>query len=400
MYSEMSTSNGRVSYAAYNRFPVFPFLTIAIAIRPFQANLATQIHVARLIMNAFLFLAMLVMFVTLTQFLGLSLVSVTVVLLAFSSHYLLYYGDMIFNDVPALFGYVLALFIVVAAERRAIPTKWLILLALLAVSMGWQPSAVFVTWFLTDLLATLFAAAKASLRSHVVGFLRRPSLSITAAATIWAAIVAASQLLNEWRVVGGVFSALPTVESILWRVGVKAGESYAAYRSDLNWATFLEEEARRIVVMSVPFASILELRLPPGSRLILPLVLALGALVTVALKSTRSRLNRKIVVVFLCSGLLWSLVMRRFVVFHDFQAMFHIGFPVMLFVILSLSVRPSTSATIAMVVTFMFVLSVYRINVDKAVIGAKVRSLTEESNKSMSDCPPAAECSSPAIAGG
>lgn len=113
-------ADGSISYAPYNPFPVFSFLITGLFIRPFEPNLAMQVMAARQLMNLFFGGAMLLCFLLTRLLLHNPWQALTVTLLAFSSHYMLIYNDMIFNDVPALFGCMLALYMIVKIESGAV----------------------------------------------------------------------------------------------------------------------------------------------------------------------------------------------------------------------------------------------------------------------------------------
>lgn len=85
MFVEKEVQDGKVFYSPYNRFPIFPFFLLGLAIRPFEPQLALQIYVARQIMNLFFFLAIIFMFKLLSELVKIKLLALSITLLVISS---------------------------------------------------------------------------------------------------------------------------------------------------------------------------------------------------------------------------------------------------------------------------------------------------------------------------
>jgi hypothetical protein len=130
--------------------------------------------------------------------------------------------------------------------------------------------------------------------------------------------------------------------------------------------------------MLVPFGSFLDLELS-GARSTVALALIVAIVIAGSLKYIKDRgIAYKIPIIFIFSGLLWALPMRHFAAFHDFQAIFYIGFAVTWYMALSSHIHPRTLQTVAIVVFLMFVMSVSRMNAEKAAISQTVNEVTTE----------------------
>jgi hypothetical protein len=387
MFAQRSLEGGQIHYDAYNRFPLLPFVLIGLAARFFEPHLAAQILAGRILMDLFLIAAMVVTFLLLRRLSRDPDRAAALTLLAFSSYYLLFFGDMIFNDNPALLGFVLALYAVAAGEAGPLRRRSLLLYAFVPMALGWQPFAVFGTWAALDLGTALFARGGPSRRERLLDLARRPSIRIAALALAWTVATLGAQLLNEWRIVGGAFAALPSVRSMLWRTGVAGGNimppnamgTPAEYAASLGWGGFLCEQCRRLVIMITPGASVLEVGLELRSAWSVPLALAAAAALYLAARRREGNLlSPRLALVFACSGLVWGIGMRYFTAFHAFQAIYNLGFTLALFLLLSLYADARIWRTAAVLSTVLFVVCVARINQGKAGVAQNVNVITDE----------------------
>jgi hypothetical protein len=371
--------DGRIAYAGYNRFPILPFLVIRLGTCAFEPSLAEQIYVARLIMDLFYLLAMIIGFLIINDLLGNEPQALVATVLTFGSFYLLYYSDMIFNDIPALLGFTLALLLVVRNQRRRMRTLWLMLASFFAVTMGWQPLAVFLTWLLVDLAGVVWHKT-----FKLLPFLRRPSCVATLSAVVLGAFIIVFQLLNEQHVTGLPLQETDTFRSALWRFGLGSSQSYAQYSGVLSWTSFSVNQLFRIASMIVPFAGlvtgVVRLKYAVAAGLVL---IAITVAVCGRTSDRRRSLfefvktHRQLILVLILSGLFWSLPMRHFVVFHDFQTIFYIGIPIAFFTCLC-SICGKASKVGTVIVVGLFVLCVYVVNLHKAADAPRLNELTGE----------------------
>ena len=130
---------GENRYVVYNRFPLIPFLLIKLSMSLGHASLTTQIYAARQLMNVFWLAALILAFLIGRIFLEDAIAALGASLLSFSSKLTLYYHDMIFNDIPAFFGFLLVTWCVLLYKRGSVTWKGLLWAAVVSLSMGWQP---------------------------------------------------------------------------------------------------------------------------------------------------------------------------------------------------------------------------------------------------------------------
>jgi hypothetical protein len=142
MFNKMSRrEDGTIEYEVYNRFPIGAFAIVRFFTLPFHNNLSKQISVARILMNFFFIAAVYFAYLSIFRLTRSRWVAVTATLLVFSSKYCLYYNDMIFNDVPTLFGLLFTFhgMVVFIQDGRFIQ---LLIKTCAALLLGWQVYAI------------------------------------------------------------------------------------------------------------------------------------------------------------------------------------------------------------------------------------------------------------------
>jgi len=324
MYASKELHHGTPVYDAYNRFPIFPFLLTGLLTHPFEHSLALQTYAARQLMNVFFFLTIVAVFLLVQRLVGNKYAALVVTLVALSSYYMLSYHDMIFNDIPALLGFVVALHGVVMVQKSSLRISNVLFYSLLPVSFGWQPYAVYATWLLIDGTELLFGGT-GPVKKRFSTFVKRPSFVITGVALLWGALVLGLQLFNEWRIVGGSFADLPSVNSALWRTGIASAQGHTQFLWTFDWASYLPAQAHAMALMLIPFWPVLQVE--PGTNASALLVISLVAYSVLRYMKDKSAAN-KVHVVMIFSGLLWTFPMKNFVALHEFQSIFYVGFAV------------------------------------------------------------------------
>lgn len=388
-FQHIIREDNSIEYNAYNRFPLFPFLLTGAATRIGGSNLAFQLYLARQVMNLFFFLALLFAYLTVDRLLQHPLLSVSLVLMTFSSHFILRYHDLVFNDIPALLGCTMVFYLIVKS-RNGIRLWQATLLAAIAISTGWQAYSVLVAWFLADLIHALLNRRKERVRLRII--IRKLSFVALAAGVAWGVTVLGLQLLNEWNHVGGSFTEIPSMLSLLARTGLKGYERLSSLPG-ADWGNFLLSQARRIWLMilpfdvpySIPVSGIIKDLFTQGSvavnqhisnwRVGAALVgisgLSLALLIHIGVAVRRHLIDWHIAVAMGLSGLIWALSMRRFVVFHDFQSIFYIGLPLILYLSLFLQTKMLRGAVIAMALaictTLLFALCAFQDGITKSL---------------------------------
>ncbi len=315
-------------YDAYNRFPMFPFILTGAVIREFEPNLAEQIYVARELMDIFFILSLILAYLTVAGLTGNKLLGLVVVLTAFSSVPLLYYNDMIFNDVPALFGFWLVLYGIYIAQTRRLKPYEIVILAILPICAGWQPYSVLGIWVLFETGEHILARSKLSLKQRGVAILKSPSLIVTLIAVFWGTLTLAIQLISEWRVVGGAFTSIPSLDSAMFRLGMDPLRDYSRYSSLLGWGHYLIAQARQLGLMLLSFGGFSTWHVNSTVPALLFFVILAHSFVSYIRKRTSFD---KVRLIMLCSALPWMILMKDFVAIHDFQSIFYVGIIVSVF---------------------------------------------------------------------
>lgn len=375
--------DGAVSYEAYNQFPVFPFLLIGLAIKPFEPDLIMQVFIARQLMNLFFLLAMILCFLMVDELINNKTWASIVSLLSFSSYYMLYYGDMIFNDIPALFGFLLAFYVMVKIYKKNSKPKLaqIIILPLITACMGWQPLFVYFTWLLVDGISKVLDHQK------IKEIFRGPYFSFSLSGIFWASIILASQIVNELRVTGSSIQSISLIQSMLFRLGFSTTNVYSKLMPYLNWRGFFEIQLMRITKILAPYGNII--KFPPfenrsemTSEKLIELIiwcLFIGIIILSGTVSSRGKqVGQKALLALLISGFIWAIPMKTFTAFHEFQSIFYVGIPIALYIIIGFYISPTSSKLISIFVLMIFVSGIYQMNQSKEVISKIVNPVTSE----------------------
>ena len=147
--------DGSPKFEAYGHFPIGAFLAIKAAILPFEDHLSRQIYSARALMLLFFTAAALLSYSSIVRLVSDRWIALAATLLAFSSYYCLYYSDMVFNDIPSLFGVVLVChgLIVFLRENRF---RQLLLNTGIALLLGWQVYGLILAFAAFGLVRQLY----------------------------------------------------------------------------------------------------------------------------------------------------------------------------------------------------------------------------------------------------
>jgi hypothetical protein len=376
-------AQGKSGVDPHNRFPIAAFALVGGTVSGCSDDPACEMLRGRMLMLLFAWGALAASMLLLETLCGDPLLSAAAALLGFSSFYLQYYNDMIFNDVPALFGFVLVLLGIARFEKTG-SALLLTAAAILAISLGWQAYGALVTWWILVAARSLWVDGLGKL---IPGLLRHRATKTLAIAVAWGCLLLAFNVFNEKSALKLSVAELPSVKSIEFRLGMAGGaEEFPEYQ-ELRWGNFLNKQARRVMKATLPTRPLHSLvnqwseSRRPSLRLLL--LLAGGVVLAVAaiglgkllkgLKDTRLAL-----LVVLLSGLVWCLGMRNFTAFHDFQAMFYVGFAMIVFLAL-LSLLPAGSrGWVALAALAVFAFSAVDLNRVKTEEGKNYESRTAD----------------------
>ncbi len=319
MYSSLwQNPDGVHSFEVYSRFPVGTFALIRMVMWPFADDIAAQVYVARNLMGLFFMGALWFAFLSLRRLISKPWVAASAVLLAYSSYYALYYNDLVFNDVPTLFGVMLTFhgMVIYAQTGR----MWqLALKAALGLLLGWQVYALLLPYLL------LGGIKRARETQSLVKGLRSHYGMLGIWALFWGGVLLGVNLINEFRATEVPFLELSTVQALSNRLGFGAPEVFGEYVEQLAWGAFLKEQLYRIGQASMPFL-LSRMVTAQGVYLVVG-GCALGGSLALAWRGPHKRLLLSLAVVGLC----WALPLRHFVAFHDFQSLFYVGIPLVLY---------------------------------------------------------------------
>jgi hypothetical protein len=332
-------AEGESGVDPHNRFPILSYALISRAESGCGNDPACEMWRGRILMLLFCWGALALSTLLLLELSANPadpLVAVSAALLAFSSYFLQYYNDMVFNDVPAVFGFILVLLGIARFEMRD-STFLLTVGALLGIALGWQCYAPLVTWWILQALRSLKTAG---LVGGVREVLRSQATKTMVLAVAWGCLILGFNVLNEKSALKLPLGELPSVRSIQFRLGMKGGSEEFPEYQELKWGNFLNKQARRVMKATIPTRPLHAAvnrwseTENSGLRLLLGvtgLALLAGVLFCLGKLYFGMKRQRLAFLVVLFSGLLWCLSMRQFTAFHDFQAMFYVGFAMVLF---------------------------------------------------------------------
>ena len=352
--------SGSRRYALYNRFPVGAFAAIRTFTFPFRNKLSMQISVARNLMNAFLIAAAILAYLSLVRLFDNRWVAATASLLAFSSYYCLYYNDMIFNDVPTLFGLLLTFhgMVVFMQDGRF---SQLVLKSCAALLFGWQTYAILLPF------TVLGCARELVINRSLHSVVRSRFFLLGVSSLFFGCAILSMNLLGEYLAIGGPVYDLPTLRKMMWRcfgLATPGLSEHELFADHLAWPPFIKDQLYRIGRMSLPHIFIRQ----SHSRSMIELFGI--ALLAISFMGSQLYPRRRLLLFSLVvSGLCWALPMRHFVAFHDFQSLFYIGLPLFIFSALcALANKLSRIAGIALCCTsaILFALSCFYLNIGKA----------------------------------
>ena len=327
MYNRIVVDSAGVDhYEAYNRFSIVPFALIRGAMELGGDDLFAQVAAARKLMLLFWLGAMFCAYLAFKRLGRRPLIAATVVMLAFSTRFFLRYNDMVFNDVPALFGCMLLFHGLILHWQENRPRQ-LLVKALIAVALGWQayamlfPSVALLQW--------------KNRRT-------KENLLLAGAPLLLGVALLAFNLANECVATHKPLLETSTAQSIAYRFGVASDEEYAPLAVELKPSYFLREQGHRLGVSMIPplveevvsalnYSVFLRFGvwLSPFGPYdwiwgVLALALALCAL-------WRGWVPRFPAFCLVALALCWTFPMKHFTFQHDFQAIFLVGIPLVLF---------------------------------------------------------------------
>ena len=354
---------GAPAYEMHSRFPVGGYVLVKLAILPFGNDLSAEILAARMLMLLLFSAAAVLAFHSLVRITSRHWVALAATLMAFSSYYMLFYGDTVSEEGSVDLFAVMLVFhgmVVFVQEGRF---RQLLAKTGVALLLGWHVYAFLAPFILLGLGSEAVRAWKAGtavwprVRSVGAAVLRSRYTALGLAALLFGAAVLGFNFANEYAAFEGQrpVTELPSFQSMLRRTGLDQDSASAGW-----WLHFLRGQFSRLRVASVPlvltdWGAGLREWFPSvpysgsgfsGPELSLYLLLLLLAVATsvVVVRLARRLLPRRRqmpLAVLGLSGFFWALPMRHNVMEfgHDHEAVYYVGVPLVLYSLLLLYVH-------------------------------------------------------------
>ncbi len=344
-------------YRMYSRFPVGGYALVKLAILPFGNDLSAKVLAARILMLLLFSTAALLAFRSLARITSRPWIALAATLMAFSSYYMLFYGDAVTTEGSVdLFAVMLAFHgMVVFVQEGRFPQ--LLAKTGVALLLGWHVYAFLLPFILLGLAREALRAWKHGtapwprLRFTAVTVLRSRYTALGLAALLFGAALLTFNLANDYAAFGGEtpVTELPSFQSMLRRTGLDRDFAPVGW-----WPDFLRQQFFRVCVASVPFL-LTHRAVDPAGWLPSPglsapgisgpklsaYLLAVGAaaaLVRLARPLLEGR-QRLLLAALALSGFCWALPMRHNSIHHNHEALYYVGVPLALYSLLLLYFR-------------------------------------------------------------
>ncbi len=358
-------SSGSPTYDMYSRFPVGGYALLKLAILPFGNDLSAKILTARILMLLLFSAAAVLAFHSLARITSRPWIALAATLMAFSSYYMLFYGDAVTTEGSVdLFAVMLAFHgMAVFVQEGRFPQ--LLAKTGVALLLGWHVYAFLLPFILLGLAREALRAWKqgtafrSRARSAAAAVLRSRYTALGLASLLFGAALLTFNFANEYAAFGGEtpVTELPSFQSVLRHMGLD--RSFAVEW----WVRFLRQQFFRVCVASVPFLLtdraadmagwFLHLSplapgfLGPGMSGLTLSIYLLALLTVVGAAAALVRLAGPLLPGRQCllmaalalSGFCWALPMRNNSVHHNHEALFYVGVPLVFYSLLLLYVR-------------------------------------------------------------
>jgi hypothetical protein len=206
-------------------------------------------------------------------------------------------------------------------------------------------------------------------------------------AVAWGCLLLVFNLFNEKSALNVPMSELPSLKSIEFRLGVSGGSGEYPEYKELRWKNFLNKQARRVMKATLPtrplHAAVNEAS-EKGSKAAKLAFGVCGLAVAVLAVYGFGRLllgmkkERVAFLALLLSGVVWCLSMRHFTAFHDFQAMFYVGFAMVFWLALGSRLPDRALGWMAVLALAVFAYSAVDLNRFKTEEGSRFESRTTD----------------------
>ena len=349
-YITFDQTTGETGYWPYGRFPIGNYALLKIAGLPFESDLSKQIQSARVVMLLFFIGSGLLVYFSLAKIFRNLWVALGSTALSFSSYYVLYYSDMVSAETMSnLFGVFLIFhgMTIFVQEGRF---RQLLIKTCVALFFGWHSYAILLPFIIFGVIRDLRHRKSTNIKRN--GTLWMHSLNrvvsnrfliLAVVSFVWGSILLSFNLVNEYLAFDGerAWRDLPTIQSLRLRTGFNAMLN-EEHQEALNIGAFTLENMYRIGGASIPFS------LPGFSNSLglskdstlgthgVALGIAFPALAMLTIFITRTKI---LIVPLIAMGFVWSFPFRHQSAFHDTEAIFYIGIPLITFSVLFMYIQ-------------------------------------------------------------
>ena len=355
-FRQSPDTDGKTIYHPYTRFPIGSYALIKMAILPFGDNLSAKIYAAQILMLLFFAAAVVMAYLALFRITSSRWIALTAALLAFSSPFCLYYGDMIANEgIVDLFGMLLVFHGMTVFEQEG-RFRQLLFKTCIALLLGWHVYAMLLPFIAFGLIRELTktrldgsvpSLGLRQLKHTALSLLRSRYLTLGVAALLFGISMLTLGFTNEYFALNREtpLTELPSFTSMLNRTGV-GSDLTEAYANILSWSVFLERQFHRVGAMFLPY-----IFSPPfvdhdhreamlRSFVILGIAVSAASLIGLLFVRRYTMLLASLAI----SGFCWALPMRHTtaLAYHHFEALFYIGVALTLFSLVLLYLRRLT----------------------------------------------------------
>lgn len=374
--------DGEPYYEPYYRFPVGGFALIKLAILPFGENMLAKTFAARMLMLAFLAAAAYLAYYSVARIASSRWIALTATLIAFSSYYVLRYGNEVSNEFTMDLFMVMLTFhgmVVFIQERRF---RQLLIKSCIALLIGWHVYALLAPFIALGIGNEVIQAMKMR-RAHplTIGALtsivwRSRYARLSVVSILFGFAMLAFNLINEYDILNGEtpFPELPSVQRITGKIQRERLQIEAQRFTGL---AFVQQQFRRIAGASFPYAFTqwrgYLLHPSTDARTMLFTVIGICITMALALGLLFTRRDRTLLASLALIGSVWALVLRGHAAHphHDYEAIFHIGIPLTLVTLLFLWIRDRSNSerfffVAASAALAIFALSAYQVMVKNA----------------------------------
>ena len=343
-------ADGEPILRVYNRFPIGSYALIKLATLPVGDSLSAKIYAARMLMLTFFVAAALTAYLALCRITASRWIALTATLLAFSSPFCLYYGDVISGEVIVDIFAVLLVFHGMAVFEQEGRFRQLAVKSCAALFLGWHAYALLLPFIAFGLTRQLVRATSGvshtsntlyRLKHTARALLRSRYTALGVIALAFGVSMLTINFTSEYFALNREtpLTELPSFRSMVSRTGF---DSYFAerYGYHLTWPIILERQFHRVGAMLLPYA------FSPtfvdgdhiSAMLRLFVIIGIAASVASLIGLLFVRRYTMLWAALAISGFCWALPMRNNTAFpfHHFEGLFYIGVALTLFSMLSL----------------------------------------------------------------